>query len=393
MLVTPTTGKQRIETLDVLRGVSLLGIIFVNVLSFNYPVNYTYLPDFLTTPSDLHAQKLLTILVQGSFYPLFAWLFGYGLQMQRTKALLLQQNFSKLATKRLSILLVIGLLHAFFIWYGDILLTYAVFGFVLLLLLRLKPFTQAILGISLFAVYNLFFVFKYWLYSLDESIKDGEYYSDITNIKNSLAAYRDGNWFDALAQRITDLSSQLSVEMWFQAGFTILPFMILGAAASQWRLIERAKQLKWFWIVLAIIGVVLGIYLKLQIYREDMKYFGYALGSLIGGPILAIGYTACIVVISMIPSMLRILKPFTLTGRMSLTTYLMQSIIQSALFYGFGLGLYGKLSIENLIVIAITIYIIQIAFSWIWLSFFKQGPVEFLWKRITYGKRTGNRGN
>lgn len=393
MQLAPTSGKQRIETLDLLRGISLLGIILVNILAFNYPINYTRLSDYLSTPGDLHAEKMLTIFVQGSFYPLFAWLFGYGLQMQRLKAISLQQNFVNPTTKRLTVLMLIGLVHAIFIWYGDILLTYAIFGFILMLILRLKPVIQVFIGMLLFAVYNLFYIGAAWLYSRRTEGEDLEFYSDITNIKSSLAAYQEGSWIDAFMQRLNDLSIQLSIEMWFQAAFTILPFMILGAAASQWHLIERAKQLKWLWLVFALFGVIVGLYLKNQMYSNDMPYFGYMLGALMGGPILAVGYTAVMVLCAMIPGVLTILKPFILTGRMSLTTYLMQSIIQSFLFYGFGLGLYGKLSIENLVLIALTIYILQMAFAWIWLSFFKQGPVEMLWKRITYGKRTENRGN
>ncbi|MBQ0137737.1 MAG: DUF418 domain-containing protein [Kurthia sp.] len=393
MRLGATARTQRIETLDVLRGVSLLGIILVNILAFNYPINYIRLPEFLTTPGDLASEKLLTIFVQGSFYPLFAWLFGYGLQMQRTKAISLQQGFWKFGSKRLAILAVIGLLHAFFIWYGDILFTYAIFGFVLLFFLRLKPIVQTTIGLFLFGLYHFYYVVTYWLYSRNPNYEDGAYYSDITNVKSSVEAYRDGNWLDAFSQRMSDLSIQLSGAMWLQAAFTILPFMILGAAASQWRLIERAKQLKAFWVVLAILGLIIGLYLKIQIYENDMKYFGYAIGALVGAPILAVGYASLLVVLSMIPGGLKILKPFCLTGRMSLTTYLMQSVIQSLLFYGFGLGLYGKLPIETLILIAVTIYILQIVFAWIWLSFFKQGPVEMLWKRITYGKNTENRGN
>lgn len=393
MQLEATTRTQRVDTLDLLRGVSLLGIILVNILAFNYPIHYIRLPEFLSTPSDLQSEKLLTIFVQGSFYPLFAWLFGYGLQMQRTKAVALQQNFIKMGSKRLTVLAIIGLVHAVFIWYGDILLTYAVFGFVLLIFLRLKPLIQAIVGLCVFGFYNLSSVLTYWLYSRNERYEDGVYYSDIANVKSSLEAYRDGSWLDAFMQRMADLSIQLSGVMWFQAAFTILPFMILGAAASQWRLIERAKQLKFLWITFAIVGIALGLYFKVQIYENDMQYFGYAIGVFIGAPLLAVGYASFIVVLSMIPNVLKYLKPFCLTGRMSLTTYLMQSVIQSLLFYGFGFGLYGKLSIENLVLIAITIYILQILFAWIWLSFYKQGPVEMLWKRITYGKSTENRGN
>lgn len=389
MQIEPTLKTQRIATLDLLRGVSLLGILLVNILSFNFPVNYVQLPDYLSTPADLHAEKMLTIFIQGSFYPLFAWLFGYGLQMQMLKAKSLEQKFLPIASKRLSILLLFGLIHAFGIWYGDILLTYAVMGFILLIFLKIKPWLQMTLSLLLFTIFNAFMVLVYWLSSLVPESQKVELYSDITNVKSSLEAYRYGNWVDAFMQRLTDLSLQLSPIMWVQALFTILPFMLAGAAASQWRLIERAKQLKLLWFLLAILALPIGIFLKYQIYNDAIGEVGYALGLLIGGPVLTIGYTALIVLIALIPYVLKVTTPLNYLGRMSMTTYLMQSIIQSILFYGFGFGLYGTLSIENLILIALLIFIFQIVFAWIWLSYFKQGPVEMLWKRITYGKSNG----
>lgn len=389
--LTPTTKDNRIDTLDVLRGISLLGILLVNITSFNYPTSYVRLSDFLSTPSDLHSEQMLSIFIQGSFYPLFAWLFGYGIQMQKTKADLLERSYVKPVTKRLTVLLFIGLLHAVFIWYGDILVTYAVFGFVLVLLINLKPAIKLIVGTTLFTVFNGFLLWAYW--KSDTGSEGYGFYADITNVKNSLLAYGEGSWLDAFQQRLVDLSGQLSPEMWISSAFTILPFMLLGAAASQWRLIERAKQLKILWGILAVAGLTIGVFLKFQIYDQEYPVFGYGLGALFGGPILATGYAATLVLIALIPGAIKVLIPFRLVGRMSLTTYLMQSVIQSVLFYSFGFGLYGKLSMENLMIIAITIYILQIAFAWIWLSFFKQGPVEMVWKRITYGKTTENRGN
>lgn len=383
MLLQPTLKNKRIQTIDLLRGISLVGILLVNILSFNYPIIYVELPKYLTRPDDLQAEKWLTIFIQGSFYPLFAWLFGYGLQMQRMKATALNQKFASIASRRLSILLLFGIMHAFGVWYGDILITYAVMGFILLLFLKFKPQIQLFIALVCFSVFNGFIIAISWLGSLLPESENIDLYSDLTNVKSSLEAYRYGDWLDAFGQRMTDLSVQLSTVMWVQAIFTILPFMLAGAAASQWRLIERAKQLKVLWFILAIVALPLGIFLKYQIYNGDM---GYVVGLLIGGPILTIGYTAIIVLLALIPFVLKMTMPFNCLGRMSMTTYLMQSVIQSLLFYGFGFGLYGKLSIDNLILIAVLIFICQMAFAWIWLNFFKQGPVEMLWKRITYGK-------
>lgn len=385
MELVPTTKKERIQTLDLLRGISLLGILLVNILAFNYPMIHVRLTEYLSTPADLNAEKMLTIFIQGSFYPLFAWLFGYGLQMQMTKANELGQNFIKTGSRRLAILLVIGLLHAFLIWFGDILIMYAVMGFLVLLMLKLKPILKMIISVVLFSGFTFLMIGIYWLVDKAGGT-DFSAFTDIVQVKSSVEAYGNGSWMEAFNQRLSDLSIQLSPLMWFQSLVTILPFMLAGAAASQWKLIENAKKLKVLWSILLVVGISVGLFLKFQIYDEEQTMFGYALGTLLGAPILTIGYTALIVLLACIPNMLKILTLFQLVGRMSMTTYLMQSIIQSLLFYGFGLGLYGTLSIENLMIIAIAIFIIQIIFAWVWLSKFNQGPVEMVWKRLTYGK-------
>ena len=87
-------------------------------------------------------------------------------------------------------------------------------------------------------------------------------YLDIVSVEKAITAYGTGNWVDAFMQRLTDLSTQAGIEMWFVALFTILPYMLIGAAASKWRLVERAKELKWLWLALAIAGLIIGIGIK-----------------------------------------------------------------------------------------------------------------------------------
>lgn len=383
MQLAPT--KQRIGTLDLLRGLSLFGILLVNLLAFNFPVNYVSLREFLEHPTDLQMEKYLTIFVQGSFYPLFAGLFGYGLQMQMNKSKELGESFIGYGSKRLSFLLLIGLLHAFFIWYGDILTTYAVLGFGLLFLLKLRPIFQLLIATILFGICSLIVTVLFYISS--QFISDSSEYTDVAGVAQSIEAYRYGGVIEIFFQRLNDLSLQYSIMMWISAFFTILPFMLVGAAASQWRLIERAGELKKLWFVLCIIGLSLGLYLKNLIYHEPTSIFYEGIGQVIGAPILTVGYVALIVLLGLIPWVQIITKPIQAAGRMSLTIYLMQSVIQSILFYGFGFGLYGKLSLLQLFYIALAIYAIQLVFSMIWFKYFKQGPVEALWKSVTYGKR------
>ena len=118
MKFSPTVLEERIDTLDILRGFSLLGIILVNVIAFYSPLPYIDLASWFTVPSDIIWQQRLDIYVQSSFYPLFSILFGYGLAMQYMKAQRTGANFYTIGSRRLVILLLFGLLHAFLLWWG-----------------------------------------------------------------------------------------------------------------------------------------------------------------------------------------------------------------------------------------------------------------------------------
>ncbi|MGX9133405.1 DUF418 domain-containing protein [Rummeliibacillus sp. JY-2-4R] len=384
---TPTTSKQRIDTLDILRGISLLGILLVNMFAFSTPLPYIDLKTWFTIPADKQYQQWLDIFVQGSFYPLFSMLFGYGLAMQYTKTTQLGDSFYKLSMKRLVVLFIIGVLHAIFIWWGDILMTYAFCGFVLIALIRLRPGFLLAIGLIFYMGINGLMALLSGLASIvDGENTDPAQFVDIQSVEKAIKAYSGGSWTEAFMQRLADLSVQFSPSMWIMALFTILPYMLIGAAASKWQLVEKAKS-KWLlWSILAVIMIPLGVYLKSLPYTMNRNYFLDYIQTYFGGPILTVGYASVIVLICCIPYATRILSPIVKVGRMSMTIYLMQSIIGTLIFYHFGLGLYGKIGVDTATLLAVGIYVIQLIFATIWFMLFNQGPIETVWKRITYGK-------
>ncbi len=136
MKLSPTSVDNRIEALDITRGFALLGIFIANMLFFHTP--YLYLdPYSWFTSGDAVTFKWIDIFVQGSFYPIFALLFGYGINMQYEKSIQRNTPYVPVMARRLGILLGIGLLHGLFIWSGDVLFTYAVMGFLMLVFVRI----------------------------------------------------------------------------------------------------------------------------------------------------------------------------------------------------------------------------------------------------------------
>lgn len=380
----PTTLNERTHSLDILRGFSLLGILLVNMFTFYLPLPHILdLGNWFTEAKDIIWQQNIDIYVQGSFYPLFSMLFGYGLAMQFMKAQQTGTSFYKFASKRLIVLLIFGLLHAFFIWWGDILTMYAFCGFFLLLFLRFNSRWMFIFAIVINFFLHLFIVAIYGLMGILNAEVE-PLAVDIVMINNVITAYGTGSWTDAFLQRLNDLSIQMGFAMWISALFTILPYMLVGAAAAKWRLIERAKELKWVWITLAIIGVVGGLTIKSAPYMLTRTYLLDYLKVYVGGPILAVGYAAIIVLICLIPVALKVLSPFAKAGRMSLTLYIMQSIVCTVLFYNFGFSLYGQVDVLMGMFIALGIFVCQLVLAELYFMRFKQGPLEATVKKIIY---------
>ncbi|MFJ7732275.1 DUF418 domain-containing protein [Lysinibacillus sp. NPDC097231] len=385
MDLKPTMLQERTATLDILRGISLLGILLVNMFAFYSPLPYIDLASWFTTPSDIVWYQNLDIYVQSSFYPLFAMLFGYGLAMQWQKAQSREQNFYTIGLRRLSVLFVFGILHAVLIWWGDILMMYAFCGVFLLLFLRLRPIWLLSIGIIINGVMQAFMLLVVGFINFNTGVDE---YLDITSVEKAITAYGTGNWVDAFMQRLTDLSVQAGIGMWFVSLFTILPFMLFGAAASKWRLVERAKELKWVWLTLTIAGLTIGIFVKsLPIMLTRTYLFDY-LKVYIGGPILSVGYIGLIVLLCLIPIVTKLFSPFAKIGRMSLTMYILQSIIGTCLFYRFGFGWYGKVSVSTGVLIAVGIIVVQMIVAEIWLTKWKQGPLEAIWRKLTYKVKT-----
>jgi len=381
----PTMLQERIATLDILRGISLLGILLVNMYAFYLPMPYIDLGSWFTTPSDIVWQQNLDIYVQSSFYPLFSILFGYGLAIQWQKAQSRQQNFYGIGLRRLSVLFMFGVVHAVLIWWGDILMMYAFCGVFLLLLLRLHPMWLLFIGIIINGIMHVFMLFVVGYINFNTKV---DTYLNITDVEKAITAYGTGSWMDAFMQRLADLSIQANIGMWFAALFTILPYMLIGAAASKWHLVERAKDRKWLWLAITIVGLALGIFLKSMPIVFSRTYLLDYVKVYFGGPILSVGYIGLIVLLCLLPVVPKILSPFAKIGRMSLTMYILQSIIGTFVFYQFGLGWYGKVSVATGVLVAIGMIVVQMIVAEIWLTKWKQGPLEALWRKITYKAKT-----
>lgn len=386
-MLKPTTANERIVALDMLRGFSLLGIFIANMLFFHTP--YIYIDPFswYTTPSDQETFRWILIFVQGSFYPIFAILFGYGINMQYEKAERTGNPFAPILAKRLSILLLFGLIHALLIWAGDILVSYAVMGFALLLLVRLPTKWLAPLAVLLYTVpMGGFILLLKFIEKVDPSTST-EVYVDIHQIELSISAYAHGSFSDIFTQRLMDWMLIGLGNGLLLGAFMILPLISIGAVLSKWKLIERAGELKGQLAIAALVFIPTGIWMKALPFTQGPTASNQLLQETFGGVILAFGYIALFLLLSRLPLFITIFRPVANVGRMSLTTYITQSIVATFIFYNYGLGLYGKVDLATGTWMAVGIFVIQVILAELWFLKFNMGPLEAVWRRLTYGKR------
>ncbi|NYF23969.1 DUF418 domain-containing protein [Sporosarcina sp. JAI121] len=385
MKLTPTTLGNRIEALDMLRGFALLGIFIANMLHFHTPYLYIDPYTWFNAPGDMEAFKWIDIFVEASFYPVFAMLFGYGLNMQYEKSIADKTVFAPMMARRMGILLVFGLLHALFIWMGDILFTYAVMGFAMIAFVRIpKKWMLPLATIMYIIPSGLMYAFTYYLNKLrPDAMMEG--YADIHQIERSLEAYAHGTYGEIFSFRFFE---------WLLYGLTgsltglfiILPLIMFGAGLSKWKVIERASEWKGRIAIVTIVALAAGVWMKAAPYTGGPSPDGLLLQTQFGGPVLAIGYIGLLLLLFQLPLLRTLFRPISKAGRMSLTTYITQSIVATLIFYAYGFGMYGKVDVATGTWIAVGVFAIQVIFAELWLSKFRMGPLEWLWRKGTYKK-------
>lgn len=410
--ITPVSSNDRILYLDILRGIAILFIFLHNIPTFSGTVFYSDEKSlsFVTSSIDHFLEILAFILVDGKFYSIFSILFGIGYVVQYNSAMRSGKSFNPFFRRRMFGLLLIGSAHLFLIWLGDILTLYALLGFVLIsfqnfddkrllkwaVILLLLPIVQW------FFMYATGLYYPYLFYDIFDqyAASQGMILTDWMGVGIEMLDPMD---YLALTQIDMVLSLNLAGPL-IRLGdllmdgrfFKVLALFLLGIWAGRQILDRNIHQNKSLLIKIAVWGFAIG--LPMNIFRTIIKYsslsgdfwtfISYVTHA--GGVVpLACGYTAGIALIVL--SRQRILGWFAPVGKMALSNYIFQSFIAIILFYGIGFGYAGSFGYSITVIIALAIFAWQIMFSMMWLKYFRFGPVEWLWRQMTYGKWIPNR--
>jgi uncharacterized protein len=375
--------QNRIAALDVIRGIALFGIFLVNMMSFLSPILYLNPIHWWTSPVDHLTYMVIDLFFRSSFYPLFSLLFGYSLMIFRERIMAKNLSFNKIVSRRFAFLLMIGCIHAFFIWHGDILMVYAVIGFFTLPFLKMPPKPLLLFGSVLYILANSFFtiflaVLSFLHFGTNEPAGSQKLIKSIVHI------YQQGTFGEITSQRVMDWLIEYNPQAIILLFFTVFPLFLMGAGFSKLRLLEKVDEGQSRWKRVFVWTFLLGTLFKFLPYIfGDMKAVNY-FQDVFGGSCQAISYAALTVMLLKKKRTAKFLMIFSFAGRMSLTNYLFQSCLASLLFYGYGLQLFAKMSLLGGSILALGIFCIQIVFCRLWLKLFFHGPIEWLWRNFTY---------
>ena len=395
----PTAETARIDAIDVLRGFALLGILVMNVQSFAMPQAAYFNP---TAYGDLEGANLYVwlagrMLADQKFMTIFSMLFGAGIVLMAGRAEARGAGVGRVHYRRMGWLLVIGLLHAHLLWYGDILFIYAVCGMVLYPLRRLSPGQLIALGTTLLAVGSALSVgvgmsLPYWPEEALSAFTADAWRPAPAVIEAELAVYR-GGWLDQLPSRSADALAFETILLVAWGFWRAGGLMLIGMGLFQ-REVFGARRSPRFYAGLIAAAVVVG--LPMQAYGLSLDFArGWPVWSFFLGmqfnywPSIAVslGYVGLVMLACRSASLRPFTRPFAAVGQTALTNYLLQTVLCTSIFYGHGLGWFGSVDRVGQIGVVAAVWALQLAASPLWLRRFRFGPAEWAWRSLTYGAR------
>jgi len=393
----PVGAEERVETLDILRGLALFGILAANIRGFAGPALTYFTPHYYWTAfHDRLALAFTDAFIQGKFITLFAFLFGVGFAVQLERSMTREGRFGRTFARRLFVLLLFGLIHGLLIWWGDILLVYALTGFILLAFRKRRDKTIVIWAIVGYSIVPLLMIAAFTMVQLGVPLPSPSE-PTAAQMRELTTKFADGSWTAIQLQRMKDVVAS----NW--GGFLVMVWQILAlflAGVLAWRKrlffpsaesLPKYRKAMWWGFAIGIPGNVAVTTMRWALGLTMMPKTGPAVVAnllhVVSIPALSIGYLCLVILLCNDERWRARLRRFGAVGRTALSNYLLQSVIGTLIFYSYGLGLFGKVGPAILFIFTVVIYgLLLIASQW-WLDRYRFGPVEWLWRSLTYKRR------
>ncbi len=403
-------ASERVVLMDALRGFALCGVFVAN--SLTWLSGRTFLPReqaraMAAPPLEAAVNSLFQFFVNQKFVTLFSFLFGLGFAIQLARAEARGLPIVPLYSRRLLVLLGIGLVHLFGIWAGDVLVPYALMGFVLLLFRQRSDRTVLAWALVLLVVVPLVVpiiqhfgpILLHGAQAAAEAAKAAEAQAAQMRARFLEGLSSDSFWTTQKENARYFLTASLLTVQRLLYTTSILGRFLLGLLAGRHLLLQEVernrpwhRRLLGWGLVLGVLGNGAGLVVQRlrmagqldpakdtwMVVLPEIQQLG-ALG-------LAAVYVAAFALLFQREWWRRVMQVLAPVGRMTLTNYLMQSVVSICIYYGWGLGLVGRLPPSRIIAIALAVFALQVLFSHVWLSRFRFGPAEWLFRSLTYGR-------
>lgn len=418
----PITSLERYDSLDVLRGIAVLGILGMNIYFFGMPAAAYSNPALYggSGGADLATWIVTHLFFEVKFMTIFSALFGAGLVVMFQRAEARHRPLAKMYYRRILWLLIFGLVHAYALWAGDILVSYAIAGLLIFLFRRRSPKTLIIVGCSVLLIPSLTSIgFGVYIDQMQTAQREvaalsaaGETPSEDQQklaerwdemrphfdptpqeIEEELETYRDG-----YAGMFRDRAPTVFMGQTMAVAFFVLwragGVMLLGMALMKLGVFSASRSRRFyrrciFW------GYGLGLPLAalsawdlirvnwtmphaIQV-SSHLNYYG-SLG-------VALGHVGVVMLVCQTQALSGLRRRLSAVGRMAFSNYLFQTMVLTTIFYGYGLGLFGRLDRFPLMFFVVAMWLVQLWLSYWWLARFRYGPVEWLWRSLSYWRR------
>ncbi len=430
----PIRAEERVAAIDILRGLAIFGILTVNAYYFSHPW-FMEFGRFLELagdgrqagPVDRAVYEVVRFVANEMLYFLFAFLFAVGMATLMSRAQASGVPFVRLYVRRLLVLLAFGACHIVFLWSGDILNTYALLGFLLLLFRgradsTLLAWSGACLSILVVGFAGIVLVTQIMAAktpaaapepapavstspasattSAPASAKrnDEVSFEDIERqwAAKTIETYKHGTYWQILRWRLADFALWAAMLIVSQYP-KVFGMFLLGLWAGRRGILRDIpahlpfiRKVAGWGTALGVAASLVAIVMRWYAGGEEISLTWPGLvafaADAVRVPSLCLGLAAGMVLLVQQDTWRRLLSPLAAVGRMSLSNYLVQSVICAFIFYGYGLGLYGSVGPAGCLVLAVVIFLVQVPLSVLWLRYLRFGPAEWLWRTLTYGR-------
>ncbi len=407
--ILPVYGANRIDYMDLLRGIAIFFILIANLRWFTL---YTpgYDGYFVFPVLDHWVHQLQNIFIEGKFYSIFSILFGWGIALQIKKSKKDDESITRFLRRRLGVMLLLGGIHLFLIWEGDIVFLYGLVGFALVALRKYSNKTLLITGITLvlspILLYFLKMRLEWFNWPSEYLTRAGEKIYQMNGWLNQDASRTDvlresKSIFTILKITLGDAPYRFAYLFFVGRIPKVLGAMLIGFVIGRTGFYDKIIKNKSRVLYISILGLLILVplnYILISYLEDSGAYYSLQIKGLYYTMVYAISVFPLAVIYMLLIALLyqnrimhKLLYPVLAVGRTAFSNYIMHSLVGIFVFYGIGLGFMEQLGPLAWTIFAVLLFVVQIVISNIWLKYFRFGPVEWIWRSLTYGKLQKNR--